>query len=85
MQQAAVFPRRPPLTHPPKTNEEQPQARLEAQGYVPVIHPQKEISSTHLREINSTQLCWMEADSLAQSVEMSAVPWPQLKLCFSDF
>lgn len=25
----------------------------------------------------------MEADSLAQSVEMSAVPWPLLKLCFS--
>lgn len=24
----------------------------------------------------------MEADSLAQSVEMSAVPWPLLKLCF---
>ncbi len=25
----------------------------------------------------------MEADSLAQSLEMSAVPWPLLKLCFS--
>lgn len=25
----------------------------------------------------------MEADSLAQPVEMSAVPWPLLKLCFS--
>ena len=25
----------------------------------------------------------MEADSLAQSVEMSAVPWPPLQLCFS--